>query len=133
MKDFLKEKFPEIPDSAVILEEKSIDTAGNAEEVSKLIKRYGFSNIGLLTVGFHLPNARRLFDRYGIKVDKDDNFIAEQVVKARTRKPELFVESYHRSPLVKQERRRELVRTILLYTIDRRGRLLREVTKRQRK
>jgi len=133
MKAFLKEKFPQIPDSAIILEENSIDTAGNAEEVAKIIEKHGFSNVGLLTVGFHLPNARTLFERFGVKIDDTDSFKAEEIVKDRAKKPELFVESYSNSPLVKREKRKERVRTILLYTIDRRGRLLREVTKRQRK
>jgi uncharacterized SAM-binding protein YcdF (DUF218 family) len=132
MKDFLKEKFPQIPDNAIILEENSIDTAGNAEEVAKLIAKHGFSNVGLLTVGFHLPNARKLFGRFGVKVGENESFSAEQIIKDRARKPEFFVKTYSNSPLVKREKKKELIRSILLFTIDPKGRLIRQITKRQR-
>ena len=132
MKDFLKEKFPQIPDSAVILEENSIDTAGNAEEVAKLVAEYEFSSVGLLTVGFHLPNARRLFQRFGVKVEKSESFSAEQIVKGRARQPEFFVKAYSSSSLVKREKRKELIRSLLLFTIDPKGQLIRHITKRQR-
>src|SRR5258708_6285935 len=38
MADYMKKKFPHIPNEDIILEENSIDTAGNAEEVAKIVK-----------------------------------------------------------------------------------------------
>jgi uncharacterized SAM-binding protein YcdF (DUF218 family) len=144
MKDFLIKNFPKIPDSAIILEEKSIDTAGNAEQVSRIIKENDFKTVGVLSVGFHISNAKLLFQRYGVKVDR--TFSSEDVVKNHAKNPvrfkghkepkvfnpELFVSMYRNSPNVKKEKKKELIRKFLLHTVDRRGKLIRLVTSRTR-
>jgi uncharacterized SAM-binding protein YcdF (DUF218 family) len=41
MRDYLLSRFPDIPEEAIDLEDRSIDTAGNAEEVSKILRNEG--------------------------------------------------------------------------------------------
>lgn len=101
MRDYLRQKFPEIPEDAVILEERSLDTWGNAKEVRKIIKQHGFQNIGLLTVGFHLERAAFLFaseEIYPLPLSTDS------VINVR--KPK-FKENYARTNLVLRERDKE--------------------------
>jgi hypothetical protein len=47
--------------------------------------------------------------------------------------PESFLEGYRKSPQVKGDRRKELIRSVLLHTVDPKGMLLRQVSKRTRK
>lgn len=50
----------------IILEEKSLSTSSNAREVAKIIKSNKITNLGLLTVDFHMPRAELHFKRHGI-------------------------------------------------------------------
>lgn len=130
MKGYLKRVFPNIPDSDIILEEKSIDTAGNAEEVSKILKAKGVEDVTLLSTGFHVGNAKILFERYGVKVR--NVIVSEKVMKEHSRHPDR-VRTYFNSDIIKKERKKELVRRILLSTIDPKGKILRWFTSRSRK
>ena len=144
MKDFLKKRFPEIPESAVILEDKSIDTAGNAEESKQIAyrHRYWFTNIGLMSTRDHVNNAFVLFRRYGMEIQKENIFASEEIIAKYIEKistpekpkdPESFLEGYRKSPQVKGDAKKELIRSVLLHTIDPKGMLLRQISKRTRK
>ncbi|MGA2911722.1 MAG: YdcF family protein [Candidatus Levyibacteriota bacterium] len=68
MKDDLQRIFKDIPDEAIILEETSVDTEGNANEVKKIIDRHPeFKTFGLLADTSHLERTP-LFERVGIQV-----------------------------------------------------------------
>lgn len=140
MKDYLHRKFIDIPEKAIILEEVSVDTPGNAEEVGKLLKKYNAKNPALLTVGYHLPGALETFHNYG--VDIQHGIAAEQVLNNYQRQPgylytrdrlfpyEKFVHEWSRSSRIRAEKRRELGRRILL-KMDKRAKTIRFFTKRR--
>ena len=50
----------------IILEEKSLSTSSNAREVAKIVKSNKLTNLGLLTVDFHMPRSELHFKRHGI-------------------------------------------------------------------
>lgn len=133
MRNLLKAVYPEIPESAVILEEKSKDTSGNAEEVSKIVWLNNFMRVGIVDVGFHLKNAVTLFRRYAVKIADEDSFVAEEIVADKAINPNVFPDNYNNTPIVRKERQKELIRTILLNTIDRKGKLLRIIAEITRK
>lgn len=124
MKDFLKKRFPEIPDEAIILEEKSIDTSSNAQEVGKIIKERGFTNVGLLTIGPHAKNAWLLFQRHGVKIDWSDVFESEGELAKRARDDEEFLRALAKTKPYRKMEQIERFRGLLLHTIDRKGKLL---------
>lgn len=102
MKDFLMESFDgKIPDEAVILEDKSKDTQGNAAEVKKIVDRLNFKTIGLVTVGFHLPRAEMLFKKQGLCVDQINS---EDIIATKFPKN---VEKYKNSDLYIKEVEKE--------------------------
>ncbi len=119
-----------IPDSNTLLEEISIDTAGNAEEVARMLEQMQYSYIALLSVGHHIKNATRLFNKYGVEID--DKFASEDIVRNRSPRHAAIVEAWEVSDRVKKERQKERVRSVLLHTIDPKGKLLRQVTERMR-
>lgn len=138
MRDFLITRFPEIPSSAIILEDKSIDTAGNAEESIRILNKQNYSSVGLMSTNDHLRNSIILFARYGLRVKKENSFASEEVIagemaKNPSRNPKLFIEGYRKSSQVKKDRQKEIIRSILLHTIDGKGMLLRQITKKTRK
>lgn len=66
MREYLERKFPGATDDRICLEQKSLDTAGNAEAVRALVG--AATRIALLTGKAHLPRAIRLFHAYGVRV-----------------------------------------------------------------
>jgi uncharacterized SAM-binding protein YcdF (DUF218 family) len=71
----------EIPDEDIILEERSIDTPGNAEEVAKIISERGMQHIKLVTVSRHLKRSETLFRIHGIT--SFDSAASEDILEAR--------------------------------------------------
>lgn len=128
MKRYLQRKF-NVSDEDIILEEKSIDTAGNAEEVAKILRQKNFRNVGLLTVGYHKDNAVKLFNNFGVQIKKA--FASEDILKERSTHHKYFVARWDVSNRVKKERGRENKRKWLL-RVDPKGKLLRQVTSRTR-
>jgi hypothetical protein len=69
MKDHLQRIFKDIPDGAIIPEEISVDTEGNASEVKKILDSHPeLRTFGLLADSSHLKRAVQLFKRAGISV-----------------------------------------------------------------
>jgi uncharacterized SAM-binding protein YcdF (DUF218 family) len=131
MKDYLLLHFPQIPRSHIILEEhkNSIDTAGNAEEVAKIVKARGYKYVGLVTVGYHLNNAATLFERYGVPVRQ--KFVAEHVVQERSARHRQYIIHWEKTGRIQQEKGKEAIRRLLL-RFDRKGKFLRLLTQRTR-
>jgi uncharacterized SAM-binding protein YcdF (DUF218 family) len=131
MKAYMKALYPDIPDDRVHTEEASFDTRTNAIEVAKWLgagERYG--RIGLMSVGYHIGNAAKLFSRLG--VDIDETYASDEIVRGRSEEDRLFIQDWFGSDRIKKELKKEPLQSVLLATIDRRGRLLQTVTQRSR-
>ena len=94
MRDYLKKIFPHIQNRDIILEEiHSGSEEENIEEVKKILKKYQIKDLGLITLGLHIPDAKRkLFNKKGLIVEP----IPSQEILAE-KFPE-FVTDYKRSP-----------------------------------
>lgn len=132
MKKFIRIFFQksEIPDKAIILEEKSIDTAGNAEEVRKIIKAKKFERIGLLTVGFHLPRAKEIFKNHNVSIA--EYFSSEEILKNKNLYYDKLINDYYWSTKYFTEIIKETVGLGLVHTIDPTGKMLRKITSQTR-
>jgi len=128
MKKFMKDKFTEIPDKDIILEEKSFDTPTNAREVKKIIKKHGFKKLALLTTKANMLRADKLFKHFGIKVD---DFYSEEETKKISSHYKKFVQEYSKSKRVKVEELKELILRQFLI-LDPQGKFLKNITKRIR-
>jgi len=128
MKKYLRIFFSEeeIPDRAIILEVNSFDTAGNAEEVKKVIRKRNLKAICLLTVALHMPRAKKLFGNYGIKIT--ETFSSEEILKGRNEFYDKLVGDYDWSTRYIAELIKETVGVGLVNTIDPKGEILRKVT-----
>jgi len=127
MFDLLKKKFPDIPDTDVVLEENSIDTAENAEEVKKILPQN--SNIILLSFSYHLKRARIIFHNFNLNINK---IYASDIVlsKQKTKYKNLLNEFTLKIKI--QRIIWEIFCLFLVYTIDPKGQMLRLITRRTR-
>jgi uncharacterized SAM-binding protein YcdF (DUF218 family) len=129
MKSYLKVHFPDIPDENILMEETSIDTAGNAEEVSHYPNIRSYDHIGLLSVGYHVANAATLFERYGVNIEQ--KFASEDILRQRSDRHNHLVDHWKSSDRIKKEETKEAIRRALLF-VDRKGRFLRKITNHSR-
>lgn len=130
MARYLKQKYPEIPDNVIILEEASIDTAENAELVAEILKELPeLKTIALLTMSMHLPRAQALFKEFGIDPHP---FPTEEQLKDVSPEYEQFVEKY--SKFSKADTKAQLLEWILrgMQWFDRKGTIPRMITKKWR-
>ncbi len=127
MFDYLKSYDPEFKNESVILEEASIDTAGNAYEVKKLISEE--SKIILLTTGYHLVRAKQIFKNYGLDVRM--SYASEKILGQESPKFDSILKQYS---LMRKlwEILWEAICLILVSTVDSKGKLLRKITLRRR-
>jgi len=139
MRAYLKKKFPEVPEDAVLLEEESFDTPENAEKVKEMLQQHGIGSFALLTNAFHLARAQKLFELQGLTVR---GFPAEELLRSRGSRShdashisphyQRFVDKYlgskhQKLALVKEA----ILRTLLI--IDANGNIPRFFTSRSRK
>ncbi|HVZ58244.1 MAG TPA: YdcF family protein [Patescibacteria group bacterium] len=115
MKTHLQSIFKDIPDEAIVLEENSIDTEGNAAEVKKITEQHPeWKDFGLLTDPSHLERAVPLFTQQGMTIKPYDS-LAILGAKDSMFVPE-FVENYLTSELyqntIKQDRRAQQLQTL---------------------
>ena len=127
--EYLKKKFPEIPEEAIIMEKESFDTPENAENVKKILETYGINKIALETSGFHLKRSVKLFEDQGLNVTgfPAEEFLQKRGSKARrgTGMPanyEKFVEKFLSSKRQKWENIKEAILRNLLI-IDAKGKI----------
>jgi uncharacterized SAM-binding protein YcdF (DUF218 family) len=57
-----------VPQRALLLEERSTDTRGNALYTAELARRHGMRRVLLVTSALHMPRAQLLFRRAGMEV-----------------------------------------------------------------
>jgi len=69
MSDFLLLKFPDFPKNKIILEEISVDTLQNAEEIRKIADREGIKTMLVMTTPEHFARSKMLFKKEGMNVD----------------------------------------------------------------
>lgn len=128
MWEFTKKEYPDIPEESVLLEEESWDTTENAEEVKKIMDTNHIDTTALLTVDYHLPRAEKIFRAYGMNVIPVPS---EEMLVRRSDHYKKFVENFHNSKIVKEEKLKEaILRGILL--IDKKGQLPRRISRRIR-
>lgn len=127
MWNYTKNRFPNIPNNKIILEEESIDTAGNAEKAYGILQKYKIKHVVLLTISSHLPRSVRIFANYGIKT----NGTSSQEILRNSKNYKNFVKEYDRSGKVIKENLMEIVLRAILH-IDPKGKLLRIVTRKLR-
>jgi uncharacterized SAM-binding protein YcdF (DUF218 family) len=127
MVEFIKVSFKNVSVENIILEEKSIDTAGNVSEVKKILPRD--AKIILISFEYHLRRARLLFCNFGINVN---SVVASELVLAKN-SPK-YDSIFKQFTLKRRMARllREIVYYFLVRTIDSHGRIMRIVTSRTR-
>ena len=125
---YTKNNFKNIPNEAVMLEEKSFDTDGNAVEVKKILDGMNSENILLLAIGYHLPRSEKIFKHFGIEFT---SFTSEEIVKKYLPEHNNLLNEFRKSFRVKIELVREFLFRIWIF-FDQKGKLMRFVTKRIR-
>lgn len=58
-----------VPPEAIIVEDRSLTTMGNAEEAAKIIREQDFKNIGVLTSSWHLRRTKAMLDTQGLETE----------------------------------------------------------------
>ena len=120
----------ETSSEVLLLDEKSLDTAGNMEEALKIMDLYGLGNEAvLLTFWLHLRRSLRLGENFGIKFI--GQYLSDQIVSSLDAASRASVMRYRRSPRAAARFIHELFLTALL-PIDPTARIPRELTKRIR-
>jgi len=122
MFEFMKNKFS-IPESDIILEENSIDTAGNAFEVKKLLPDN--SNVILLSFVYHLPRAKKIFKNFGIYIDKE--YASDKVLEQNSPLYDEFLSKFTLKRRI-EKILKEMFCLLLVYSIDPKGKILRIIT-----
>jgi uncharacterized SAM-binding protein YcdF (DUF218 family) len=134
MKEYLMTRFPDIPDDDIETEDFSIDTTTNAQEIEKMLheSEHPYEHIGLLTVGYHMRNASRLFKTHGVPIEQ--KFAAEDVLRDNYDSDyfQKHLNKWDKTPRVRAEKFKEMAKTIIL-SLDSESRLLHTINRRTRK
>jgi uncharacterized SAM-binding protein YcdF (DUF218 family) len=69
MRDFLILKFPNFPKEKIILEDISMDTLQNAQEVKKIADSMNLKTLMVMTTPEHFARSKMLFKKEGMDVD----------------------------------------------------------------
>lgn len=130
MKEYLMEKFPNISENSILIEDKSRDTSENAQNTLGLMIKNNIQSAALLTSAAHLKRAARIFHNFGLDVQQ--GFSAEQELQRRSKRYEKFVQRLAGSRGIKKSRMREHILNGLL-TIDPKARIPRLLAQKTRK
>jgi uncharacterized SAM-binding protein YcdF (DUF218 family) len=57
-----------VPEEAIVRERRSRDTHENAVEAALILRERGVRDVVVVTCSWHLPRARKLFERAGLQV-----------------------------------------------------------------
>ncbi|MDO8547813.1 MAG: YdcF family protein [Nitrospirales bacterium] len=126
MRAYIRKKFPDVPDQAILLEESSIDTAENAELIRTMTQDRAPQRITLLTIGFHLPRSLALFPIYGLPVER--GIASETILAERSPHHQRFIRTFLKSRRVKSETMKEALLRLLLL-VDPRAKIPRLLTR----
>lgn len=78
MSDFLLLNFSDIPKNTIILEENSMDTLANAQEVKKIANEFNLKSLLVMTTPEHIKRSKMLFEKEDLKVEM---ISSEEVLK----------------------------------------------------
>ncbi len=131
MKFYLQSKYPQILDENITLEDSSLETSENMENMKGILDGKGLDEAIILTSETHLKRAEQLAQK------NDLNIIAgataeDQIISRSPRHYERFVESYTTSSGYKISQIKEFILRSLL-VIDRGGSIPRFIAHQTRK
>lgn len=128
MKNYMLKRY-KVSEDDILLEQRSWDTSTNAEYTERIL--HVQQNAGLLSVGFHLKRAERLFGRFGLHTLT----IASEEIVATSRN--LSRARFARKYQVSRRRcQQELIESTLSYwqeRFDKKGTKLRKLTRALRR
>ncbi len=128
MKDYILHMHPEISADSIQVEESSLDTHENADRVLEITQKYNLNTLALVTVGYHLDRAQRIFENHDVSTFP---ISSEKFLLGRSSHYERFIENFNGSSHVTLEKTREwLLKNLLI--IDPKGKMIAKVTKRFR-
>lgn len=125
MRKRIRSLFPEIPDEAIILEDRSLDTTENARYIKELFEREGINpqRAALATIGAHTTRAEDIFRREGMEFAQTfstELMLRDNLDTPHSRLIQPIIDKYLRSGRVGLEKLREgVLRKIL--RIDKEG------------
>ncbi len=125
---YLRRECPDIPLHDIRLDETGFDTAASAETIARQVRTSTLKarHIGLISVGYHVENAGRLFRNYGAPIES--LIAAEDIVAERSAEDAERIADWRELPRVQEEEKRERIRGIILH-VDRKGKLIRTLTR----
>ena len=110
MLEYMKARFPKIPEEHIRLEELSYDTPGNILQSKKIIEESGYKNVGYLTIGYHLPRVATLMDYYDLPIMAIHP--TEQIVSQRSKRHSKFIDNRIHSNEWKKQKKVEALLTV---------------------
>jgi hypothetical protein len=93
----------------VYLDHGAIDTYENADRTKEIAERESFDKFGLISIGSHLPRAKEIFERKGIKIESC--FPSEEVLR------DIFYET-HSTNYSQSSHNSEKLKELILRGID---------------
>ena len=121
MKAYLQKKYPRISDENIILEENSVDTSENMENINRLLEERGFNEAILLTSELHLKRAEQLARQYNLNII-EGHAAEDEIINRSPRHYERFVDNYTASCGYKMAQVKEFILRSLL-VVDRGGKI----------
>jgi uncharacterized SAM-binding protein YcdF (DUF218 family) len=94
MREYMLAKYPDLADFPIELEEQSIDTIEDAENVAAMLREQGSESAVVLTSESHLPRSLEAFGRNGIAVD---GLVAELLASERSPHHLELMDKYRKS------------------------------------
>ena len=133
MKEFILRQFPHLSKFPIILEEESIDTAGNAEKSTKIVRGLGARDVAIISLRDHIINAAKLYHRNGLTIAESgiigaENVIYERLLRKSKEDAEIFRRGFIAHQFLYGGKHKELARSVLLATIDKDGQKLNRIT-----
>ena len=114
MANYLRRIYPQIPETALALEENSLDTASNSKDLQKLlepvIKESPTKKVGLLTTSAHKNRASEHMHETGLEFD---NFEIEKILAQISGHHQNFLKQRANSPFTGLDDIKEEVLTFL--------------------
>lgn len=128
MEKYFRATFPDLKDFPIFLEKESYDTSENAKFTKDIMDRHEINTVFMITSGFHLKRAQKLFQEFGINTYP---LGAEELVKQRSNHHDVFADKYLGST---RHLKKEVVDHILRLAmiVDRKQKLLGRVARHMR-
>ena len=139
MQQYLFKRYPRVfPQSAVFLEDTSLDTIGNGIESARLVREMSLGeNIGVLSTKIHAENFALITARQGFHIPAENVLSAEMVLyrqylKESKQKADDFWKDYDFYALISGKEAHEHLRHFTLNTFDWHGRAMQFISESMR-